>query len=54
MSLPNPHGATAIVVGEYAEEGFDAAMLRETGAEISQVTSTGIGDNAKSYVKRFT
>ena len=51
MSVPSPEGATAIVVGEYAEEGFDAAMLRETGAEISQVTATGLGSTAKSYME---
>ena len=51
LSIPSPDGATAIVVGEYAEEGFDAAMLRETGCEIAQVTATGIGSVAKSYVR---
>ena len=51
MSVPSPEGATAIVVGEYAEEGFDAAMLKETGAEISQVTATGLGSSAKSYME---
>ena len=52
LSIPSPDGATAIVVGEYAEEGFDAAMLRETGAEIAQVTATGIGSVAKSSPAR--
>ena len=50
LDVPGTEGSTAIVVGEYAKEGFDATMLRETGAEIVQVTSTGIGDQAKSYL----
>tara|TARA_B100000674_G_scaffold465608_1_gene448678 strand:+ start:591 stop:1523 length:933 start_codon:yes stop_codon:yes gene_type:complete len=51
LDVPGTEGSTAIVVGEYAKEGFDATMLRETGAEIVQVTSTGIGDHAKSYLE---
>jgi G3E family GTPase len=51
LDVPGTEGSTAIVVGEYAKEGFDATMLRETGAEIVQVTSTGIGEQAKSYLE---
>lgn len=51
LDVHGTEGTTAIVVGEYAKEGFDAAMLAETGAEIVQVTATGIGDQAKSYLE---
>lgn len=50
LDAPTPHGSPAIVVGEFAEEGFDAQMLKTTGCRVVQVTSTGTGDNAKSYL----
>lgn len=40
----------AVVVGEFAEVGFDADMLRDEGAFVHQIVSTGRGDSAKSYL----
>ena len=51
LDVDKHEGTTAIVVGEYAKEGFDASMLQETGAEIVQVTATGIGDQVNTYVE---
>ncbi len=43
-------GTWGVVVGEYAEEGFDGTMLENAGARVSQITNTGRGGDAKSYV----
>ncbi len=47
----NLDGVPGVVVGEYAEEGFDGQMLKSAGARVSQITNTGRGDSAKSYVE---
>jgi len=39
-----------VVVGEYAEDGFDGQMIQASGAVVRQITSTGRGDQAKSYL----
>ncbi len=42
-------GRSAVVVGEFAEQGFDAEMLKPTGVEIRQIAATGIGAAARPY-----
>ena len=44
-------GRWGVVVGEYAQEGFDGPMLENTGARVEQITNTGRGTDAKSYVE---
>lgn len=39
-----------VVVGEYAEDGFDGQMIQASGAMVRQITSTGRGDQSKSYL----
>lgn len=39
-----------VVVGEYAEDGFDGDMIKASGATVRQITNTGRGSNAKSYL----
>ncbi|TNF26772.1 MAG: hypothetical protein EP329_20705 [Deltaproteobacteria bacterium] len=39
-----------VVVGEYAEDGFDGGMIEASGAMVRQITATGRGDQAKSYL----
>jgi G3E family GTPase len=46
----NLDGVPGVVVGEYAKEGFDGGMLKAAGARVTQITNTGRGDSAKSYV----
>ena len=38
----------AVVVGEYAEKGLDGDLLRQSGADVIQITATGRGHDAKS------
>jgi G3E family GTPase len=40
---------TAVVVGEFAEVGFDAMLLAQTQATVRQIAATGIGGATKSY-----
>lgn len=39
-----------VVVGEYAEDGFDGKMIQASGAVVRQIVSTGQGDSRKSYL----
>ena len=39
-----------VVVGEYAEDGFDGGMIEASGAMVRQITATGRGFDAKSYL----
>ena len=39
-----------VVVGEYAEDGFDGDMIQASGAMVRQITATGRGEGAKSYL----
>ena len=39
------------MVGEYAKEGFDGQMLKAAGARVTEITNTGRGEGAKSYVE---
>lgn len=41
----------AVVVGEYAERGLDGDLLRQSGADVIQITATGRGQDAKSYLE---
>lgn len=43
----------AVVVGEFAEEGVDKTLLEEVGSDIpiEQLTASGIGEGAKSYLQ---
>jgi G3E family GTPase len=41
---------TAVVVGEYAEDGIDGPMIEASGAYVRQITATGRGSTAKSYL----
>jgi G3E family GTPase len=47
---PGIEGVPAVVVGEYAEEGFDGDMLRASGAHVAELTNTGTGQDAVSYL----
>jgi G3E family GTPase len=47
----NLDGIPGVVVGEYAKEGFDGQMLKAAGARVAEITNTGRGDSAKSYVE---
>lgn len=42
--------STGVVVGEFAEEGFDGRMIEASGATVRQISASGRGDNAKSYL----
>jgi G3E family GTPase len=43
-------GRVGVVVGEYAEDGFDGPMIQASGATVRQITSTGRGLAARSYL----
>jgi len=43
-------GRVGVVVGEYAEDGFDGQMIQASGATVRQITSTGRGIAASSYL----
>jgi len=43
-------GKVGVVVGEYAEDGFDGQMIQASGATVRQITSTGRGGAALSYL----
>lgn len=43
-------GRVGVVVGEYAEDGFDGQMIEASGASVRQITSTGRGIAARSYL----
>ena len=51
LEAPTGEGRSAVVVGEYAEEGLDGDLLRSSGAEVREITATGRGSEAKSYVE---
>jgi len=40
-----------VVVGEYAEDGFDGGMIEASGAMVRQICATGRGSQAKSYLE---
>ena len=42
--------STGVVVGEFAEEGFDGRMIEASGATVRQISASGRGDSAKSYL----
>jgi G3E family GTPase len=43
-------GRMGVVVGEYAEDGFDGQMIQSSGATVRQITSTGRGSASASYL----
>ncbi len=43
-------GTWGVVVGEYAEDGFDAQMIRASGATVRQIVASGLGGGQKSYL----
>jgi G3E family GTPase len=47
---PSNEPKPAVVVGEFAEEGYDGTLLRASGATVAQVAAAGIGEQAKSYL----
>ncbi|MBL8786314.1 MAG: GTP-binding protein [Deltaproteobacteria bacterium] len=42
--------STGVVVGEFAEEGFDGRMIEASGATVRQISASGVGQSAKSYL----
>lgn len=50
LDAPGLTHKPAVVVGEYAEEGLDGALLAASGATVRQITQTGVGASARSYV----
>lgn len=42
--------STGVVVGEFAEEGFDGRMIEASGATVRQISASGVGNTAKSYL----
>lgn len=42
--------STGVVVGEFAEEGFDGRMIEASGATVRQIAASGVGQTAKSYL----
>jgi len=42
--------STGVVVGEFAEEGFDGRMIEASGATVRQIAAAGVGQTAKSYL----
>lgn len=50
LDTPDPTGWPAVLVGEFAEEGFDADMLRAVGVPVKQVASMGGKSEAEAYV----
>lgn len=42
--------STGVVVGEFADEGFDGRMIEASGATVRQISSSGVGMTAKSYL----
>ncbi len=42
--------STGVVVGEFAEEGFDGRMIEASGATVRQISASGVGNAAKSYL----
>lgn len=42
--------STGVVVGEFAEEGFDGRMIEASGATVRQIAASGVGQAAKSYL----
>ncbi len=42
--------STGVVVGEFAEEGFDGRMIEASGATVRQISASGVGQGAKSYL----
>lgn len=40
-----------VVVGEYAEDGFDGGMIEASGAQVRQITQSGRGATLKSYLE---
>jgi G3E family GTPase len=42
--------STGVVVGEFAEEGFDGRMIEASGATVRQIAAAGRGSTAKSYL----
>lgn len=50
FDAPSVSRKPAVVVGEFAEEGLDGALLASAGATVRQITGSGLGAEAKSYV----
>lgn len=42
--------SVGVVVGEFAEEGFDGRMIEASGATVRQISASGVGNAAKSYL----
>jgi len=42
--------STGVVVGEFADEGFDGRMIEASGATVRQIAAAGVGQSAKSYL----
>lgn len=54
LDAPGISTKPAVVVGEFAEEGLDGTILANAGATVRQLTATGIGHAATSYVEPVT
>ncbi|MGM0574705.1 MAG: CobW family GTP-binding protein [Myxococcota bacterium] len=48
---PTIEGQPAVVVGEYAEQGFDADMLRASGAHVVQISGVSVEEQPARYVE---
>lgn len=51
LDAPGLTHKPAVVVGEFAEEGLDGALLAASGATVRQITQTGVGAGSKSYIE---
>lgn len=54
LDAPGISTKPAVVVGEFAEEGLDGTILANAGATVRQLTATGLGAAAASYVDPVT
>lgn len=50
LDAPQPEGQLGIVVGEYADEGYDAEPLKATGAIVRQISSMQQKKQAPAYM----
>ncbi len=53
LDAPQPEGQLGIVVGEYADEGYDAEPLRSTGALVRQISSMQQKHQAPEYIREM-
>jgi len=53
LDVPQPEGQLGIVVGEYADEGYDDKPLRSTGAVVRQISSMQQKSQAPEYMREM-